>query len=75
MTNEEIQTIAAKAEAEYENLKDRVHDLYDQNQEKEKRINKALKYIDGLFKEVLLQTQTVVAIRVIERILTDDEEA
>lgn len=32
MTNEEIQSIVARAEDEYEMLKDRVHDLYDENE-------------------------------------------
>lgn len=44
MTNEEIM----KAEAQYESLKDKVHDQYDEIQELKTKINNALNYIDRL---------------------------
>jgi len=40
VTNEEIQEIVAKADAEYDMLKDRVHDLYDENKVLKKEIER-----------------------------------
>lgn len=41
MTNEEIQEIVAKADAEYDRLKDRVHEQYDEI----KRLNNIIKKV------------------------------
>ena len=44
MNNEELNKIIMKAEDEYELLKDRVHDLYEENKNYKSRIDKAVKY-------------------------------
>ena len=53
MTNDEVQEIIDRAEDEYDRLKDRVHEQYDEIErlnniinELEKRIEKAIKYIE-----------------------------
>ena len=45
MTNEEVKEVYARAEIEYELLKDRVHDQYDEIQQLKQRIDKAIEYI------------------------------
>ena len=45
MTNEEVQEIVKKAEDNYEMLKDKVHDQYDEIQRLNNIINKAREYI------------------------------
>ena len=45
MTNEEINAICARAEAEYEWMKDRLHDLNDENKQLKEQIHKAIEYI------------------------------
>ena len=47
MTNEEIQEIVAKADAEYDRLKDRVHEQYDEIKRLNNIINKAIEYIEN----------------------------
>ena len=46
MTNEEIQEIVAKADAEYDRLKDRVHEQYDEIKRLNNIINKLEKWLD-----------------------------
>ena len=46
MTNEEIQSIIARAEDEYELLKDRCHDYYKKNKQLEQRIGKAIEWLN-----------------------------
>lgn len=48
MTNEEIQEIVAKADAEYDRLKDRVHEQYDEI----KRLNNIIKEYEVRFKMI-----------------------
>lgn len=55
--NEYKETIA-------ENMK-----LIIENHDLKEKINKAIKYIEDLFKEINLSNQTIVAIRTIERLL------
>lgn len=44
-TNEEIQSIVARAEDEYELLKDKCHDYFNENKKLKERIDKAIEYI------------------------------
>lgn len=66
MTNEQIKEIVARAEDEHEYLKDRVHDLYDENVKLKEKIKEILNnkreimvrqmlqgYVD--YKEILYQ--------------------
>lgn len=48
MTNEEIQEIVAKADAEYDRLKDRVHEQYDEI----KRLNNIINEFDDFIIDV-----------------------
>lgn len=45
MTNEEINALYDRAEAEYEMIKDKCHDLYDENKQLKEQICKAKEYI------------------------------
>ena len=46
MTNEEVKEIIDRAEDEYDRLKDRVHDLYDENHKLKEIIKEAREYIN-----------------------------
>lgn len=48
MTNEEIQEIVAKADAEYDRLKDRVHEQYDEIERLKKEIEKLKRHIEAI---------------------------
>ena len=48
MTNEEIQEIVAKADAEYDRLKDRVHEQYDEIERLNNKIDKAIEKIESV---------------------------
>lgn len=43
LTNEEVQEIVARAEDNYEMLKDKIHDLYDENKELQQEIERLKK--------------------------------
>lgn len=46
MTNEELQEAIARADAEYDMLKDTCHDQYDKIQELQDRIDSTINYIE-----------------------------
>ena len=46
MNNEEIQKIVMKSEKEYEELKDTLHEQYNEIQDLKQRIDKAVEYIE-----------------------------
>lgn len=48
MTNEEIQEIVAKADDEYDRLKDRVHEQYDEIERLHSIIKEVREYINGI---------------------------
>ena len=52
MTNEEIQEIVAKADAEYDRLKDRVHEQYDEIKRLNNIINELEKWLESELKRL-----------------------
>ena len=46
ITNEELERIIEQADKEYDDLKDRVHDLFFKNKELKERIDKAIEEIN-----------------------------
>ena len=72
MTDEALKEVIARAEDEYEMLKDRVHDLYDENIELKNKINKAIKHIEnchGMYRNTIGDIQPMINIKPVLDIL------
>ena len=52
MSDKEIQNIVLRAEDEYERLKDRVHDLYDENKKLKEEIERLKEILDVIHEEI-----------------------
>lgn len=60
MNNEELKEIVARADAEYDMLKDRVHELYDSNEELKQRLEDINYYIEQRCKEEISETERAI---------------
>ena len=72
LSDEEVQEIVRRAEDHYEMMKDRVHDLYDENKELKNTINKAIEFIEnchGMYRNTIGDIQPMINIKPVLDIL------